>query len=120
MSEIRAPASAAWKPATEMATATRHPAVVARRPWTSSAIAKRLGVILPPLIVVVVAVVAWSIWVHAAHIKSYLVPPPDKVAHRFVHDRSSVWKAFSSTATSALYGYLAAILAGFLIAMLFA
>jgi NitT/TauT family transport system permease protein len=120
MSEIQARAGTVWKTTSESAaTAGRAPGRAGRR-WTSSPVVKRLGVILPPLVVVALAVVAWGVWVDAAHIKAYLVPPPDKVFHRFVSDRSSIWKAFSSTATSALYGYLAAIGTGFLIAMLFA
>lgn len=117
MTEMTTQAAATWK-AAEIETAAQAPA--ARRSWKRSSLVRRLGFILPPLFVVAIALVAWDVWVRATGIKAYLVPKPWSVATRFWTDRGSLWHAFSATTTSALYGFLAAIVVGFLIAMLFA
>src|SRR5579875_3478740 len=84
------------------------------------AISSQLGVVLPPLLVVVVVVAAWQAWVSLFHVPRYLVPAPSRVWERVIDDRAALWQAFRSTATSALLGYLAAIALGFLVAVAFA
>jgi len=84
------------------------------------AISSQLGVVLPPLLVVVAVVAAWQMWVSLFHVPRYLVPAPSRVWQRVIDDRAALWQAFQSTATSALLGYLAAIALGFLVAVAFA
>jgi len=124
MSKIGTTGSAEWlaetaAPASRGAADRRSPDLSARLAW-QRAVMRRIASVLPPLIVVVLMVVLWQVWISVAHIKVYLVPPPGRVWSRFVSDHASIWTAFSSTATSALYGFLLAIVVGFLTAMLFA
>lgn len=76
--------------------------------------------VVPPLAVLMAAIVAWDVWVTQRHIAKYIVPRPTQVFDRFINDFDSLRGAFIETALTALMGYAAAIIVGFIVAMIFA
>ena len=74
----------------------------------------------PPLATLVVAIIAWEIWVVARDVPAYIIPRPEAVFWRFIDDRGSLFGAFRATATAAIVGYLIAITVGFSVAIIFA
>jgi NitT/TauT family transport system permease protein len=81
---------------------------------------RQAGVVLPPVLVLIATVLFWQFFITWRHVPKYLVPSPTAVWQRFRVDHGQLWEAFRSTSSSALIGFLAAIVVGFLIAMLFA
>ena len=68
-----------------------------------------------------VAVIAfWHFYVEIRDTPKYLFPAPVDVLGRFQNDYSSLWGAFSATASEALLGYGLAIIVGFQSRSLFA
>lgn len=72
---------------------------------------RRFGNVLLPLAVLIAVIAAWAGAVQVFAIPDYLLPAPDKVLARIVHDRALFWKHSMAT--------LAVIVIGFLISVLF-
>ena len=70
------------------------------------------GRILPPLLVVVLVLVAWTSIVELFDIKEYLLPSPLDVVHAMSEDASRLAGATLRTARSTLLGFLIAALVG--------
>ena len=70
-----------------------------------------LGRILPPLLVVVLVLVAWTSIVELFDIKEYLLPSPLDVVHALSEDASRLAEATLRTGRSTLLGFLIAALA---------
>ncbi len=65
-----------------------------------------LNVVLPSTLGLVLAVAAWDVWVRLAHIKSYLVPAPEKVAERLYQDPWLFVDEGFKTLEGAMFGFL--------------
>ena len=66
------------------------------------------------------AILAWDTWVQAKDIPKYMVPRPGAVLDRLLNDFGVLRGAFIATLTTALTGYVAAIVVGFNVAIVFA
>src|SRR5205085_12135907 len=69
--------------------------------------------VAPPLLVLALAIAAWDTWVQAKDIPKYMVPRPGAVLAQFLNDFGTIRTAFIATFTTALTGYVAAIIVGF-------
>jgi NitT/TauT family transport system permease protein len=91
-----------------------------RHRFAASKPGRLLIAISPPLLVLSVAILAWDTWVTTQDIPKYMVPRPTAVLDRFLNDFDTLRGAFIATLTTAVTGYVAAILVGFSVAMIFA
>src|SRR4051812_31166315 len=76
--------------------------------------------IAPPLFVLAIAILVWDTWVVTKDIPKYMVPRPGAVLDRFFNDFGTLRGAFIATLTTAVTGYVAAIIVGFSVAIVFA
>ncbi len=76
--------------------------------------------ILPPLIPLVVILIALELIVRMNWVPSYLVPAPTKVFKAFVNPITAreLWQATLDTAIAAVIGFLASVVVGMMIAIL--
>lgn len=77
-------------------------------------LARRL---LPPAAVLVLAVVAWDVYIRAAHVPRFLLPRPGDVVRSIVNDRAALLDSLAWTALAALAGFAVSALLGVLIAV---
>jgi NitT/TauT family transport system permease protein len=75
--------------------------------------------ILPPLIPLVIAIVALELIVRMNWVPAYLVPPPSKVFRALVITPTAreLWRATLNTAISSIVGFLASVVVGMIIAI---
>ena len=76
--------------------------------------------VAPPFLVLALAILAWDTWVTTQDVPKYMVPRPTAVLDRFLNDFGTLRGAFIATLTTAVTGYLAAIVVGFSVAIVFA
>jgi len=79
---------------------------------------KRVHAWWPPLALLAAAVGVWAIVVHAAHVPDYLFPSPSSVARALGNDGSLLRHATLVTVREMLLGYLVAVAAALLLAIL--
>lgn len=73
---------------------------------------RRLGNVLPPIVVGVGLVMAWQVFVEVRHIKPYLLPAPSAIWHQIAANRGGIIHAARVTGTNALVGLLAGTVLG--------
>jgi NitT/TauT family transport system permease protein len=73
---------------------------------------RRIGNVLLPLVVLVCVIAAWAGAVKFFAIPDYLLPAPDKVLARIVHDRALFWKHSLATLSVILIGFLVSVVFG--------
>jgi NitT/TauT family transport system permease protein len=73
--------------------------------------------ILPPVIVGVVAIVAWQLFVTLGRIAPFIMPAPSAIWQELVEQRVNVWEAALASGENALIGLVGGALAGVLAAM---
>lgn len=78
---------------------------------------QRIGNVLLPVAVLVLAVGAWAGAVHAFAIPDYLLPSPEKVIVRISHDRALLWKNGWATLSVILIGFGVSVVVGFALAL---
>ena len=78
----------------------------------------RLRSIWPPVLIAVLALVAWQLLVVVRNIPPYLLPSPSLIAGNFFKDISLMWGAAFYTGTSALLGLMFGTFLGVLAALL--
>jgi NitT/TauT family transport system permease protein len=79
---------------------------------------RRLGVVLPPVVVGVVAVALWELVVRANHIKPYLLPAPSEIWTQFHGSFQVIVRTSRATGLNALVGLLVGLVAGLVAALL--
>ncbi|GAA0579492.1 hypothetical protein GCM10010172_75530 [Paractinoplanes ferrugineus] len=72
---------------------------------------------LPPLVVGVVAIVAWQLTVTLGRIAPFILPAPSAIWAELVEQKRNVWEAALASGTNALLGLVAGALLGVLFAM---
>jgi NitT/TauT family transport system permease protein len=94
-----------------MTQATR---ISARRSWAlpQPPDLRRFGTVLLPVAVVVIVIAAWAGAVHVFAIPDYLLPSPEKVLVRIVHDRALFWKHSLATLSVIVIGFLISVAFG--------
>jgi len=73
--------------------------------------------VVPPVIVGVVAILAWQLVVTAGRIAPFILPAPSAIWHELVAQRTNVWEAALASGLNALIGLLWGTAAGVLAAM---
>ena len=73
--------------------------------------------ILPPLVVGLLALVAWEVTVTAGRIAPFILPAPSAIWHELVVQRGNVWDAALASGLNALVGLAAGAVGGVLAAM---
>jgi NitT/TauT family transport system permease protein len=73
--------------------------------------------ILPPVVVGVVALLAWELTVTLGRIAPFILPAPSAIWHELVVQRQNVWEAALASGANALIGLIAGSVAGVLAAM---
>ncbi|WP_306204098.1 ABC transporter permease [Actinoplanes sp. RD1] len=73
--------------------------------------------LLPPLVVGVVALVAWELTVSLGRIAPFILPAPSAIWHELVVQRSNIWSAALASGLNALIGLAWGSVAGVLLAM---
>jgi NitT/TauT family transport system permease protein len=74
--------------------------------------------VLPPLIVGVVAIVAWQLTVTLGRIAPFILPAPSEIGRQLVEQRRNVWEAALASGTNALIGLIAGAVVAVLAAMI--
>jgi NitT/TauT family transport system permease protein len=72
----------------------------------SSGQGRRLGSLLPPLVVLVVLLAAWEGIVRIMSVPDYLLPAPSKIIASFEGELASLWPHFRKTLLVTTLGYL--------------
>ncbi|MCM4084119.1 ABC transporter permease [Paractinoplanes hotanensis] len=72
---------------------------------------------LPPLIVGVLAIVAWELTVSLGRIAPFILPAPSAIWNELVEQRQNVWEAALASGENALIGLVAGAALGVLVAM---
>jgi NitT/TauT family transport system permease protein len=78
---------------------------------------RRLARIAPPIVVGVLAVVAWELVVSLGRIAPFILPAPSAIWHEFLAQRGNVWDAALASGLNALIGLAWGAAAGVLAAM---
>ncbi|MCO8271159.1 ABC transporter permease [Actinoplanes sp. TRM 88003] len=73
--------------------------------------------VLPPVIVGVLAIVAWELTVSLGRIAPFILPAPSAIWKELVAQRQNVWEAALASGTNALIGLIAGAALGILVAM---
>jgi NitT/TauT family transport system permease protein len=73
--------------------------------------------LLPPLVVGVVALVAWELTVSLGRIAPFILPAPSAIGHELVVQRGNIWSAALASGLNALIGLAWGSVAGVLLAM---
>ncbi len=73
---------------------------------------RRLGVVLPPLAVVVACLVLWQLFVSLHHVDPQLLPGPETIVRSTWNDRVDIWPAIGVTTEEAVLGMVLAIVVG--------
>ncbi len=79
---------------------------------------RRLRVLLPPLLVLVVTLLTAEILVRACKVPIYLAPPPSKVLKVLIDPDSTLFPSLAWTAVAAISGFVASVLVGVVLAIL--
>jgi NitT/TauT family transport system permease protein len=74
--------------------------------------------LLPPIVVGVVALLAWELTVSLGRIAPFILPAPSAIWRELVAQRTNIWEAALASGTNALIGLLAGGALGILAAML--
>jgi NitT/TauT family transport system permease protein len=74
--------------------------------------------VLPPVVVGIVAIVAWQLTVTLGRIAPFILPAPTAIWDELVEQRQNVWEAALASGANALIGLIGGSLAGVLAAML--
>lgn len=83
-----------------------------------NAVARRLAVVVPPLVVGVVLLVAWEQWVVQNDVQPYLMPKPSAIAEQFDLLGDVIREATWITGTNAVVGLALGIAGGVVMALL--
>lgn len=78
-----------------------------------------VSVILPPLLLMMLVLLAWHWAVVAWEVKPYLVPKPGRVLSEATENAAQLLTAVGLTAAAALSGFASSLLAGTIVACLF-
>jgi NitT/TauT family transport system permease protein len=78
---------------------------------------RRVGNALLPVAVLLAVVAAWAGAVRLFAIPDYLLPSPEKVFQRIVHDRALFWKHSLATLPVIVIGFLVSVVFGVLLAL---
>jgi NitT/TauT family transport system permease protein len=73
--------------------------------------------VLPPVIVGVLAIVAWELTVSLGRIAPFILPAPSAIWNELVEQRQNVWEAALASGENALIGLVAGAALGVLVAM---
>jgi NitT/TauT family transport system permease protein len=73
--------------------------------------------VLPPILVGVVAIVAWELTVTLGRIAPYILPAPSAIWRELVAQRTNVWEAALASGANALIGLIVGSVLGVLAAM---
>ncbi|SNY71952.1 ABC transporter permease [Paractinoplanes atraurantiacus] len=73
--------------------------------------------ILPPVVVGVLAIVAWELTVSLGRVAPFILPAPSAIWRELVAQRQNVWEAALASGTNALIGLAAGAVLGVLAAM---
>jgi NitT/TauT family transport system permease protein len=73
--------------------------------------------VLPPLLLGVVALVAWQLTVTLGRIAPFILPAPSAIWAELVEQRQNVWQAALASGANALIGLIVGAIAGVLAAM---
>jgi NitT/TauT family transport system permease protein len=73
--------------------------------------------ILPPIVVGVLAIIAWELTVSIGHIAPFILPAPSAIWHELVLQRGNVWDAALASGANALVGLAGGAVLGVLAAL---
>jgi putative hydroxymethylpyrimidine transport system permease protein len=73
---------------------------------------------LAPILLLVLVGVVWEVWVRVRDTPAWLLPPPSKIGSTLWHDRSLLLDNARVTAQEVVLGFLLALVAGVLLAIL--
>jgi len=73
--------------------------------------------VLPPVVVGIVALLAWELVVTAGRIAPFILPAPSAIWAELVDQRTNVWNAALASGENALIGLIGGTIAGILAAM---
>jgi NitT/TauT family transport system permease protein len=67
---------------------------------------KRMGTVLPPIVVGLVALAAWQATVTLGRIAPFILPAPTEIGNEFVEQRANIWHAALASGANALIGLI--------------
>lgn len=70
-----------------------------------------------PLTALMLAVIAWAVWVDTGNVKAYLLPSPGSVFTEMVNQRGFLWEQTTTTLIEIVYGFVIAVVVGVLMAI---
>ncbi|MGN6607063.1 MAG: ABC transporter permease [Jatrophihabitans sp.] len=89
-----------------------------RGSWRSGGVGRSLATLLPPVAFGVLFLVAWQVFVRAAHVRSFVLPAPSDIWTAARHSSSEIASAAAHSGMNALVGLLAGLVVGVLLAAL--
>ena len=94
----------------------RTSSLIAPRSWKFPDM-RGLSSVLLPVAVLLAVIAAWAGAVQVFGIPDYLLPAPDKVLQRIVHDRALFWKHSLATLSVIVIGFLVSVVFGVALAL---